>query len=89
MTGLKGREAAIRDSIEAAARAKADAERTTKELEAKMAEAQRQGAARDWPRRRRMCGEGCGGDSGAGGGGGDGVEGTDAAGRSRGRSSRR
>ena len=44
MTGLKSREVAIRESIEAAERAKADAERTTKELEAKMAEAQRQGA---------------------------------------------
>jgi F-type H+-transporting ATPase subunit b len=45
MAGLKGREMAIRDSIEAAERARADAERTTKELEAKMAEASRQGAA--------------------------------------------
>jgi F-type H+-transporting ATPase subunit b len=45
MAGLKGREMAIRDSIEAAERARTDAVRTTKELEAKMAEAQRQGAA--------------------------------------------
>ena len=44
MEGLKGREKAIRDSIEAAKRAKEDAERTTKELEAKMAEVQRQAA---------------------------------------------
>jgi F-type H+-transporting ATPase subunit b len=42
MAGLKGREDAIRNSIEGAKRAKADAERTTKELEAKMAEVQRQ-----------------------------------------------
>jgi F-type H+-transporting ATPase subunit b len=42
MTGLKSREKAIRDSIEAAQRAKADAERTTKELEAKMADVQRE-----------------------------------------------
>ncbi|MGN6370521.1 MAG: F0F1 ATP synthase subunit B [Phycisphaerae bacterium] len=42
--GLKAREAAIRDSVEAAARAKADAERTTRELEEKMAEVQRQSA---------------------------------------------
>jgi F-type H+-transporting ATPase subunit b len=45
LNGLKTREQAIRYSIEAAARAKADAERTTKELEARMAEAQRQAAA--------------------------------------------
>jgi F-type H+-transporting ATPase subunit b len=44
LTGLKNREAAIRDSIEAAQRAKADAERTTKELEARMGEVQRQAA---------------------------------------------
>ncbi len=42
MTGLKSREQAIRDSIEAAQRAKEDAERSTRELEAKMAEVQRQ-----------------------------------------------
>ena len=42
LTGLKAREGAIRDSIEAAAKAKADAEKTTKDLEAKMAEFQRQ-----------------------------------------------
>ena len=42
MSGLKSREQSIRDSIEAAKRAKEDAERTTKELEAKMAEVQRQ-----------------------------------------------
>jgi len=45
LTGLKNREQAIRDSIEAAQRAKADADRTTKELEQKMAEFQRQAAA--------------------------------------------
>jgi F-type H+-transporting ATPase subunit b len=45
MTGLKNREQAIRDSIEAAAKAKAEAERTTKDLEAKMLESQRQSAA--------------------------------------------
>lgn len=44
LTGLKKREAAIRESIEAAQRAKADAERTTQELEAKMQEVQRQAA---------------------------------------------
>jgi F-type H+-transporting ATPase subunit b len=44
MAGLKNREAAIRDSIEAAKKAKADAERTTRDLEAKMAEVQRQSA---------------------------------------------
>jgi F-type H+-transporting ATPase subunit b len=44
LTGLKAREAAIRDSIEAAAKAKADAEKTTRDLEAKMAEFQRQAA---------------------------------------------
>jgi F-type H+-transporting ATPase subunit b len=42
LAGLKGREKAIRDSIEAAQRAKADAERSGRELEAKMAEVQRQ-----------------------------------------------
>jgi F-type H+-transporting ATPase subunit b len=41
ITGLKSREEAIRNSIEAAQRAKADAERTTRELEAKMADVQR------------------------------------------------
>jgi F-type H+-transporting ATPase subunit b len=44
LTGLKTRENAIRDSIEAAQKAKAEAERTTRELEARMAEAQRQTA---------------------------------------------
>jgi F-type H+-transporting ATPase subunit b len=44
LNGLKKRETAIRDSIEAAQRAKADAERTTQELEAKMQEVQRQAA---------------------------------------------
>lgn len=44
LTGLRNREAAIRDSIEAAQRAKADAERTTRELESRMAEVQRQAA---------------------------------------------
>ncbi len=45
LTGLKGRENAIRDSIEAAGKAKAEAERTTKELETRIAEAQKQAAA--------------------------------------------
>ena len=44
LSGLKSREDAIRNSIEAAAKAKADTERTTRELEAKMAEVQREGA---------------------------------------------
>ena len=44
MAGLKSREQAIRDSIEAAERAKAAADRTTQDLEAKMAEVQRQAA---------------------------------------------
>jgi F-type H+-transporting ATPase subunit b len=44
LTGLKNREAAIRDSIEAAQKAKAEADRTTRELESRMAEAQRQAA---------------------------------------------
>ena len=44
MAGLKNREQAIRDSIEAAEKAKADVDRTTRELEAKMAEVQRQAA---------------------------------------------
>jgi F-type H+-transporting ATPase subunit b len=44
MQGLKSREAAIRDSIEAAAKAKADAKKTTRDLEAKMAEAQKMAA---------------------------------------------
>lgn len=42
LTGLKTREAAIRDSVEAAKRAREEAERSTRELEARMAEAQRQ-----------------------------------------------
>jgi F-type H+-transporting ATPase subunit b len=42
LAGLKSREKAIRDSIEAAQRAKADAERSGRELEAKMADVQRQ-----------------------------------------------
>jgi len=41
MQGLKSRETAIRDSIEAAAKAKSDAEKTTRDLEAKMVEAQK------------------------------------------------
>ncbi len=45
LTALKGRENAIRDSIEAAGKAKAEAERTTLELEARIAEAQKQAAA--------------------------------------------
>jgi F-type H+-transporting ATPase subunit b len=45
MSGLQNREEAIRNSIQAAQKAKEDADRTTKELEAKMAEVQRQGAA--------------------------------------------
>ena len=44
MQGLKSREAAIRDAIEAAAKAKSDAEKTTRDLEAKMAEAQKMAA---------------------------------------------
>jgi F-type H+-transporting ATPase subunit b len=44
MAGLKSREQAIRDSIEAAQKAKADVDRTTRELEAKMAEVQREAA---------------------------------------------
>ena len=44
MTGLKSREQAIRDSIEAAERAKEAADRTTKDLQAKMEEVQRQAA---------------------------------------------
>jgi len=44
MAGLKGREQAIRESIEAAAKAKADAEKSTRELEARIAEAQRSAA---------------------------------------------
>jgi F-type H+-transporting ATPase subunit b len=43
--GLKNREVAIRDSIEAAKKAKEEADRTTRQLEAKMLEAQRQAAA--------------------------------------------
>jgi F-type H+-transporting ATPase subunit b len=45
LTGLRNREQTIRESIEAAKRAKEEAERTTRTLEAKMAEVQRQGAA--------------------------------------------
>jgi F-type H+-transporting ATPase subunit b len=44
MIGLQNREHAIRDSIEAAKKAKEDADRTTKELETKMADSQRQAA---------------------------------------------
>ena len=40
LAGLQNREKAIRDGVEAAARARADAERTTRELEARLAEAQ-------------------------------------------------
>jgi len=42
LTGLKSRENSIRESIEAAATARADVARTTKELEAKITEAQQQ-----------------------------------------------
>jgi F-type H+-transporting ATPase subunit b len=42
LTGLKSRENAIRESVEAAQRAKADADRSAKDLEAKMADVQRQ-----------------------------------------------
>lgn len=45
LNALKGREEAIRESIEAAGKAKAEAERTTHELEARIAEAQKQAAA--------------------------------------------
>ena len=44
LLGLKNREQAIRDSVEAAQKAKAEAERSTRELEAKMAEVQREAA---------------------------------------------
>ena len=44
MKGLKDREHAIRDSIEAAAKAKADAEKSTRELESRIADAQRAAA---------------------------------------------
>ena len=44
MMGLQNREQAIRDSIEAAKKAKEEADRTTRDLEAGMAEMQRQGA---------------------------------------------
>jgi F-type H+-transporting ATPase subunit b len=44
MKGLQDREHAIRDSIDAARKAKEDADRTTRELEAKMSEVQRQAA---------------------------------------------
>src|SRR5207248_2931433 len=43
--GLQNLERAIRESIEAAAKAKSDAEKTTRDLEAKMGEVQRQSAA--------------------------------------------
>jgi F-type H+-transporting ATPase subunit b len=42
LSGLKSREQTIRESIEAAQRAKAEAERSSRELEAKMADVQRQ-----------------------------------------------
>jgi F-type H+-transporting ATPase subunit b len=45
LTGLKNREQAIRDSIEAAKRAKEAADKTARDLEAKMADIQRQAAA--------------------------------------------
>lgn len=45
MIGLQNREQAIRDSIEAAKKAKEETERTTKELERKMEEVQRQAAS--------------------------------------------
>lgn len=44
LQGLKSREESIRNSIEAAAKAKADAEKSTRELEARVAEVQRQAA---------------------------------------------
>ncbi len=44
LSGLKSREQAIREGLEAAAKAKTDAEKTTKELEAKISEVQQQGA---------------------------------------------
>ncbi|HUO10159.1 MAG TPA: F0F1 ATP synthase subunit B [Phycisphaerae bacterium] len=44
LSGLQARETAIRDSVEAAQRAREEADRTTKDLEAKMAEVQRQAA---------------------------------------------
>jgi len=44
LNGLQAREKAIRDSIEAAAKAKAEAEKMAGELEARMAEVQRQAA---------------------------------------------
>ena len=44
LAGLKSREESIRNSIEAAARAKADAERMTRELEARIAEVHSQAA---------------------------------------------
>jgi len=43
LKGLQARETAIRDSVEAAAKARAEAERMTKELESRIAEAQKQG----------------------------------------------
>ncbi len=42
--GLKERERSIREGLDAAAKARADAEKTTRDLEAKIAEAQRAGA---------------------------------------------
>jgi len=45
LSALKGREEAIRESIEAAGKAKAQAERTTHELEARISEAQKQAAS--------------------------------------------
>lgn len=44
LSGLKSREQAIREGLEAAAKAKSEAEKTAKELETKIAEVQRQGA---------------------------------------------
>lgn len=44
LSGLKSREQAIREGLEAAAKAKAEAERTAKELDAKISEVQKQGA---------------------------------------------
>ena len=43
LIALQARESAIREGIEAAAKARAEADRTTKELEARIAEAQRVG----------------------------------------------
>jgi F-type H+-transporting ATPase subunit b len=44
MTGLQNREQAIRDSVEAAKKAREDADKSAKDLEAKMVEVQRQAA---------------------------------------------